>query len=138
MIASAARAMREPRPNEIIAQIQEAWRESQAQLSVLQEQVEHATEMAKAKVQTNLLSRDLEIAYRNLGEAVWAEISRGKLVLPQNLAAVKKALEEVTRRIREQNASINDLLAEGADLAKLRSEKMAKSTKAVAPAKKNR
>jgi len=53
------------------------------------------------------------------------------------LASVKKALESVTVKIQAQNASINDLLAEGADIAQRLQEKMSRASKAVAnPTKK--
>jgi hypothetical protein len=124
--------------NEVVRQIQEAWAEAQAQLAVLREQVEHATAMAQAKVGSNMLERDLDRAYRDLGEAVWAEVSKGKLQLPSNLTAVRKLLEGVTQKIRVQNASINDLLAEGAEVAKRLQEKMSAASKGVAGAKKTR
>lgn len=128
-----------PSPNaEVIKQIQAAWDEAQAQLAVLKEQVEHATAIAQAKVQSNLMERDLDRAYRDLGEAVWAEVSKGKLQLPQNLVTVRKLLESVTQKIRAQNASINDLLAEGAEIAKKLQEKMAHASKGVAHPKKTR
>ena len=127
-----------PQNNETLKQIQAAWEEAQAQLSVLRAQVEHAAAMAQAKVGSNMLDRDLDRAYRDLGEAVWAEVSKGKLNLPQNLTAVRKLLEGVTQKIRTQNASINDLLAEGADIAKRLQEKMSAASKGVAGAPKKR
>ena len=48
---------------------------------------------------------DYDRAYRDLGEAVWAEVSKGKLQLPPNLSTVRKSLEAVTQKIRAQNAS---------------------------------
>lgn len=124
--------------NDVVRQIQEAWAEAQAQLAVLREQVEHATAMAQAKVGSNMLERDLDRAYRDLGEAVWAEVSKGKLQLPSNLSSIRKLLEGVTQKIRVQNASINDLLAEGAEVAKRLQEKMSAASKGVAGAKKTR
>lgn len=129
--------MAEPKQNDVVKQIQQAWNEAQAQLAVLREQVEHATALAQAKVSSNMGERDLDRAYRDLGEAVWAEVSKGKMALPGNLSAVRKALEAVTARIQTQNASINDLLAEGADIGKRLQEKMAHASKGVAsPGKK--
>ena len=122
----------------MLRQIQAAWEEAQAQLHVLKSQVEHAAAMAQAKVGSNMLDRDLDRAYRDLGEAVWAEVSKGKLVLPANLTAVRKLLENVTQKIRTQNNSINDLLAEGADIAKRLQEKMSAASKGVAGAPKKR
>lgn len=123
---------------EMVKQIQAAWDEAQAQLQVLRQQVEHAAAMAQAKVGSNMLDRDLDRAYRDLGEAVWAEVSKGKLQLPPNLGNVRKLLENVTQKIRVQNASINDLLAEGAEIAKKLQEKMHAASKGVAVAPKKR
>jgi predicted nucleic acid-binding Zn-ribbon protein len=130
--------MAEPKPSDVVKQIQQAWNEAQAQLSVLREQVEHATALAQAKVTSNLGERDLDRAYRDLGEAVWAEVSKGKMQLPATLSSVRKALEAVTTKIQAQNASINDLLAEGADIAKRLQEKMAHASKGVASLNKKR
>ena len=127
-----------PQNQEMLRQIQAAWEEAQAQLHVLKSQVEHAAAMAQAKVGSNMLDRDLDRAYRDLGEAVWAEVSKGKLQLPQNLGTVRKLLEGVTQKIRTQNNSINDLLAEGADIAKRLQEKMSAASKGVAGAPKKR
>jgi hypothetical protein len=127
-----------PTNEAVIRQIQQAWAEAQAQLAILREQVEHAAALAQTKVRSNVLERDLDKAYRDLGEAVWAEVSKGKLQLPGQLAPVKKALEAVTVKIQAQNASINDLLSEGADIARRLQEKMARASKAVANAPKKR
>ncbi len=118
--------------SETLRQIQAAWDEAQAQLQVLREQVEHATTIAQAKVSSNLLEREMDRSYRDLGEAVWAEVSKGKLQLPGNMSAVRKALEKVTEKIRAQNSAINDLLAEGEDLAKRLQQNLKTASKAVA------
>ena len=123
---------------EVMKQIQAAWDEAQAQLQVLREQVEHAAALATAKVTSNVLARDLDRSYRDLGEAVWAEVSRGRLQLPNNLGTVRKALEQVTNKLQQQNASINDLLAEGAEIAKRLQEKMTAASKGVAQGSKKR
>jgi hypothetical protein len=117
----------ELRGSEVLKQINAAWQQAQDQLKELRTQVEKTAAMAQAKVQSNFLERDLDRAYRDLGEAVWAQVSRGQLTLPKNMAAVLKALEAVTQRIQEQNASINDLLSEGADMAAKLKEKMSKT-----------
>jgi len=119
-------------------QIQASWDEAQAQLRAVREQVEHLNNMALAKVASNMLERDMDRAYRDLGEAVWAEVSKGRLQLGNTLTHVRKSLEVVTQKIQAQNASINDLLAEGADIAKRLQEKMAAASKAVAPQSKRR
>ncbi len=127
-----------PQQQQTLQQIQAAWEEAQAQLSILKEQVEHAAAMAQAKVGSNMMERDLDRAYRDLGEAVWAEVSKGKLQLPPNLSSVRKLLEGVTQKIRAQNNSINDLLAEGAEIARRLQEKMSAASKGVAGAPKKR
>lgn len=128
-----------PSPNDaVLKQIQAAWDEAQAQLRALREQVDHLNEVAQAKVSSNLLERDMDRAYRDLGEAVWAEVSKGRMQLGNSLANVKKALEVVTQKIQAQNASINDLLAEGAEVAKRLQEKMSAASKSVAPPPKRR
>ena len=121
-----------------LQQIQAAWDEAQAQLRALREQVEHLNNMALAKVASNMLERDMDRAYRDLGEAVWAEVSKGRLQLGNNLTHVRKSLEVVTQKIQAQNASINDLLAEGADIARRLQEKMTAASKGVAPQTKRR
>jgi uncharacterized protein YoxC len=130
--------MAEIKSPDVLKQIQAAWDEAQAQLAYLRKQVEQATTLAQAKVSSNILSRDLDRAYRDLGEAVWAEVSKGKLQLPSNLQNVRKSLELVTGKIQQQNASINDLLSEGTDIARAMKEKMNTATKAVASAIKKR
>lgn len=127
-----------PNPQtESLKQIQAAWDAAQGQVVDLRKQVEHMASLAQARVQQNLLERDLDRAFRELGEAVWAQISKGKLQLPSQFAAVMKALEAVTRRIQEQNASINDLFAEGTEIAN-RLKKTAAAKSAVASQQKKR
>jgi phage shock protein A len=130
--------MSDPKQNDALKQIQAAWDEAQAQLAYLRKQVEQVTALAQAKVSSNILGRDLDRAYRDLGESVWAEVSKGKLQLPANLLTVRKSLENVTGKIQQQNASINDLLSEGADIAKALKEKMGAVSKSVASASKKR
>ncbi|MBL8952260.1 MAG: hypothetical protein JNK82_15885 [Myxococcaceae bacterium] len=120
--------MPDPR-QETMKQIQEAWEAAQTQLAELREQVDLSAKMAQAKVTSNFLERDLERAYKELGEAVWAQVSRGRLQLPKELGTVLKALEVVTKKIQEQNASINDLLSEGAEVASRLKGKLATAPK---------
>jgi hypothetical protein len=108
--------MPDPR-TETLKQIQEAWDNAQDQLAQLRDQVEMTTKLAQAKVTSSFLERDLDRAYRDLGESVWAQVSKGRLQLPKEMSSVLKALEVVTKKIQEQNASINDLLMEGAEVA---------------------
>lgn len=124
------------RPNDVLKQIEAAWSKAQDDLAKLRAQVDHAAALAQAKVAQNVLERDLERAYRELGEAVWGEVSKGRLALPPSLARVAKAMEQVSARIAEQNASVNDLLAEGAEAVSRLKTKM--PSKGVAPGTKKR
>lgn len=116
--------------------IQEAWKSAQDQVVELRAQVEYLANLAQAKVQKNILDRDVDRAFRDLGEAVWAQVSKGKLQLPDSLKPVMKALDSVTNRIQEQNASINDLLAEGAEIASRLKNKLGSKTPVAASGKK--
>ena len=124
-------------PTDTLRQIQAAWEAAQGQVTDLRKQVEHMANLAQAKVAQNMMERDLDRAFRDLGEAVWAQVSKGKLQLPPSMAAVMKSLETVTRKIQEQNASINDLLAEGNEIAN-RLKKSAATKSAVASQNKKR
>ena len=127
-----------PNPQtDTLKQIQAAWESAQGQVSDLRAQVEHMANLAQAKVAQNLVERDLDRAFRDLGEAVWAQVSKGKLQLPSAFTTVMKSLETVTRKIQEQNASINDLLAEGNEIAS-RLRKSAATKSAVASRDKKR
>ena len=127
-----------PNPQtETLRQIQAAWEAAQGQVTDLRKQVEHMASLAQAKVAQNMLERDLDRAFRDLGEAVWAQVSKGKLQLPSAFSSVMKALETVTKKIQEQNASINDLLAEGNEIAN-RLKKSASTKSAVASQPKKR
>jgi len=119
-----------------IREIQAAWEAAQGQVTDLRRQVEHMASLAQAKVSQNMLDRDLDRAFRDLGEAVWAQVSKGKLQLNSSFGQVMKSLETVTRKIQEQNASINDLLAEGNEIAnRLKKSTAAKSAVASQPKK---
>ena len=126
-----------PNPQaEKIREIQAAWEAAQGQVTDLRRQVEHMASLAQAKVSQNLLERDLDRAFRDLGEAVWAQVSKGKLQLNASFTQVMKSLEIVTRKIQEQNASINDLLAEGNEIAnRLKKTAAVKSAVASQPKK---
>jgi hypothetical protein len=130
--------MPESKTSDVLLQIQSAWQEAQAQLAMLREQVEHTTELAQAKVQSNLLARALDKAYRDLGAAVWVEVTKGKMALPNSLVSVRKALEGVTQEIRTQNESIDALLAEGEEAAARSKQKAGSASKAVASSSKRR
>lgn len=122
----------------VVRQIQKAWEEAQAQLAELKEQVQHAAALAEAKVQSTALERELDAAYRALGAAVWAEVTKGRLQLSPQLATVRKALEVVSAKVQAEKASIRELLAEGEELGRRIQEKKSRTSKGVANPPKRR
>ncbi len=98
-------------------QIQAAWRSAQKQLADLRDAVERHGEMAGLKVQGELLTRELDRAYRDFGEAVWSAVKKGKLELPPSLEAPGKAISLVEQKQAARASAIQDLLAEGAEVA---------------------
>lgn len=96
-----------------LKQIGEAWEHAQDQLADLREQVKRTTDLAMAKTQSNFLERDRDKALRNLGEAVWVQVQKGKLQLPPGFRDIAKAMEDVQKKIAVEQAEIADLLKEG-------------------------
>lgn len=107
----------QPSHADVVKQISQAWEQAQRQLADLRRQVEQTTQLAQARAQLNLYERDLERAYRDLGEAVWQQVQSGRLRLPQGMGKVQATLQEVQRKIDEENAGLKDLLAEGTEVA---------------------
>ncbi len=102
---------------EVLRQISDAWKTAQAQLDELRSAVERTGDLAQLKLKSEFLHRELDRAFRDLGEAVWAEVKKGSLELPAALASAAKAVEEVERRQAAQASSINELLGEGVEVA---------------------
>ncbi|MHB8873754.1 MAG: hypothetical protein ACYC8T_08720 [Myxococcaceae bacterium] len=98
---------------DVVRQIGQAWENAQEQLAELREQVTRTTELAMAKTQSTFLERDKDRALRNLGEAVWSQVQKGKLALPASLREVARAMEEVQKKIEAEQRDIADLLREG-------------------------
>jgi hypothetical protein len=104
-----------------LEQISAAWQSAQKQLERLRAELARVTHMAERSARASAARDALETAYRDLGEAVWAAVSAGKLKLPngfsERLRAVERAYAEATR----SKDDIQDLLAEGEDAARQRS-----------------
>ena len=114
--------MVELKQTEVIRQIGQAWDNAQEQLAELREQVKRTTELAMAKTQSNFLERDKDKALRNLGEAVWTQVQKGRLSLPASLKDVVKAMEEVQKKIDAEQREIVDLIREGEEAAARRAK----------------
>lgn len=100
---------------EILKQINDAWNEAKAQLAQLRAAVERTSELANAKMESNLLGRDRDKALRDLGEAVWAQVKAGKMTLPQAVSAATKAMQEFEKKAEAKNREINSLIMEGGE-----------------------
>ncbi|MBJ6765564.1 hypothetical protein KRR26_04150 [Corallococcus sp. M34] len=102
---------------EIMKQIQEAFQASQARLNQLREAVERNTELARAHGRATLLKDQKEQAYRELGEAVWRQVQKGKLELPAAFARVLKQVEDAEQAAEAHAREITDILREGEEIA---------------------
>ena len=109
---------------DVVRQIGQAWENAQEQLAELRAQVERTTELAMAKTQSNFLERDKDRALRNLGEAVWNQVQKGKLALPAALREVTRAMEEVQKKIDAEQREIADLLREGEEAVARRAKSL--------------
>ncbi|WP_224248311.1 hypothetical protein [Hyalangium gracile] len=102
---------------DVLKQIQQAFQSAQAQLAQLREAVTHTAELARLNSRGNSLQMEKEKAYRELGEAVWRMVQKGKLELPASLASVVKSVEAAEQRAAAHAAEITDILQEGEAVA---------------------
>lgn len=109
--------MADPKQTEVLRQLHAAWDQAQAQLVELRSQVEQATALAQAKVKANFLENDLDRAFRDLGEAVWNQVQKGKLALPSGLSAAQKAVAESQKKLDRLRGDLSDLIKEGEEAA---------------------
>jgi hypothetical protein len=106
-----------PAPNELLDQITEAWAETQQQFETLRQEVERTAELAQLGSRNSRVTDARDKALRELGEAVWSQVQKGKLTLPAALSSVMKAVEEVDRRRKAQTDAVLDILKEGEEAA---------------------
>ena len=107
----------DPKQTEMARQISQAWDLARTQLAKLREQVEKTAQLAQTKTRTDAIEKERDRALRNFGEAVWREVKAGSLRLPQTLNGAVRAVQEADRKHEKQAAEINDILAEGAEVA---------------------
>ena len=127
-----------PDKNDVIAQITAAWETAKLQLAELREAVERNAKLTATKVTHDGARREKDVALRELGEAVWDQVKRGKLVLPGTLAKAQKAVEEVERKLEAQASEISALLEEGDEAATRLRGKAASTNKSLASGAKKR
>lgn len=109
--------MADAKQTEVMKQIQQAFQTAQAQLAQLREAVSHTAELARLNSRGNSLQMEKEKALRELGEAVWRQMQKGRLELPSVLAPQVKAVEAAEQRAVAHAAEITDILQEGEAVA---------------------
>ena len=83
----------------------------------LRKQVETHSALAQAKTQSDFLQKEKERVMRELGEAVFKQVQKGRLELPTSFAPLLKAIEQVQLKVEAQAREISDLLQEGEEAA---------------------
>ncbi|SES88739.1 hypothetical protein [Stigmatella erecta] len=105
--------MADAKQPELMKQIQEAFRQAQDQLTHLREEVTRTSELARLNSQGNFLQMEKDKVLRELGEAVWRQVQKGKLELPPSLAPAVKAVQAAEQRAQVHAQEITDILQEG-------------------------
>jgi len=103
--------------SEVVKQINEAFQEAQARLAQLREAVERNTDLARANARTTVLKDQKEKALKDLGEAVWRQVQKGRLELPAGFAAALKAVEAAEQAAEAHARELTDILMEGEEVA---------------------
>ncbi len=129
--------MTDPKQNEVIQQIQQAFQKAQGQMAQLRTAVERTAELARMKSESDFLKLQKSRAYEQLGEAVYRLVQKGKLD-GSVLAPELKAVEEAERKAEIQASAILDILKEGEEAAarlKVKTEPAPKNVVASRPKK---
>jgi hypothetical protein len=116
-----------PQQSDGVKEIQRAWAEASEQLAALREQVAEAGRLAQLKLQSAVLERDRDRAFRDFGEAVWAAVEKGAVKLPASVAGAQQALEGVLKKERAHVEDVAALLKEGEEAAERRKAGKAKA-----------
>ena len=105
----------DPTQRELIRQITARWEHARQQLEQLREAVRKQGALAQAKLESAHLRREIDLAYRGLGEVVWAEIKRGAVKLPSNCDAALKRVQKADADQKVYASQVHDLLLEGSE-----------------------
>ena len=125
---------KKPSDSDALRELQAAFQAAQTQLTQLRQQVEKHSELARLKTQTDFSKNERERVLRELGEAVFKQVQKGRLELPAPLAPLLKAVEQAQHRAEAQAREIGDLLQEGEEAAqRLNQKKAAPPHSGVAP-----
>ena len=117
---------------ELIRQISARWERAKQQLEELRLAVRQQGTLANAKLESAHLKRELDLAYRDLGEAVWAAYRQGTMKFPTSTLPAARAVRKAEQEQKAYALQIHDLLSEGADAV---ARQQAKSTPRLPPAK---
>ncbi|OJH41756.1 hypothetical protein [Cystobacter ferrugineus] len=107
----------DPKQSEALRQLQAAFESAQQKMSQLRKQVETHSALAEAKARSDLLQAEKERVMRELGEAVFKQVQKGRLELPTSFAPLLKAIDQVQLKVEAQAREITDLLQEGEEAA---------------------
>ena len=107
----------EKQQSDALRELQAAFQEAQAQLVQLRKQVEQHAELARMKTQVDFSKNERERVLRELGEAVFKQVQKGRLELPSGFGTLLKAVEQAQQKAEAQAREISDLLQEGEEAA---------------------
>ena len=108
--------MTDPKQNEVLKQIQQAFQQAQGQMAQLRTAVERTAELARMKSESDFLKLQKARAYEQLGEAVYRLVQKGKLD-GSLIAPELTAVEQAERKAEIQASAILDILKEGEEAA---------------------
>jgi len=107
----------DPKQSEVVKQIHEAFQEAQARLAQLREAVERNTDLARANAKSTVLKDQKERALKELGEAVWRQVQKGRLELPASFASALNAVEAAEQAAEAHARELTEILREGEEVA---------------------
>jgi hypothetical protein len=107
----------DPKQSEVLKQINQAFQEAQARLTQLREAVERNTDLARANARATVLKDQKERALKELGEAVWRQVQKGRLELPAGFSSALKAVEAAEQAAEAHARELTDILREGEEVA---------------------
>jgi hypothetical protein len=125
-----------PPPNatqrELIRQIAARWERAKQQLEDLRVAVRQQGALANAKLESAHLRRELDLAFRDLGEAVWKAYKDGQLKFPNAALPAARAVRKAEQEQQAYAMQIHDLLSEGTEAVE---RQQGKATPKLPPAK---
>ncbi len=100
---------------ELLRQIAARWERARQQLEGLRVAVRQQGALASAKLESSRLKRELDLAYRELGEVIWVAYKNGQLKFPNSSLPAARAVRKAEQEQKAYASQIHDLLSEGAE-----------------------